>query len=67
MELEGFKRMMGSLREADLNVNKLVTDRNRSLAKYVRENKPTILHMYDVWHIAKCNRSYGFNVIFDHV
>ncbi|XP_022101363.1 uncharacterized protein LOC110984997 isoform X2 [Acanthaster planci] len=53
MELEGFKRTMATIREADLTVTKLITDRHRSLAKYVREHEPTILHMYDVWHIAK--------------
>ena len=53
MELEGFKRVMTKFTSSGLVVGKLVTDRHRQLAKYVRENTPTITHMYDVWHIAK--------------
>ena len=53
MELEGFKRMLSNLATKGLAVQKLVTDRHRQLAKYVREETPGIHHMYDVWHIAK--------------
>lgn len=56
MELEGFKRMLKKLKKADLGIGKLVTDRHRQLAKYVREEQPDILHMYDVWHVAKGKR-----------
>ena len=52
MELEGFKRLMRKINSSGLVVEKLVTDRHRQLAKYVRENT-NINHMYDVWHIAK--------------
>lgn len=53
MELEGFKRVIKKFSKSGLVVGKLVTDRHRQLAKYVRENVPAITHMYDVWHIAK--------------
>lgn len=52
MELEGFKRTIKKLNDSGLVVGKLVTDRHRQLAKYVRE-KTDISHMFDVWHIAK--------------
>ncbi|XP_038055923.1 uncharacterized protein LOC119727916 [Patiria miniata] len=48
MELEGFKRMMSSLRVAGLTVEKVVTDRHRQLAKYVREQELDVLHMFEV-------------------
>lgn len=53
MELEGFKRLQAFLASNGLDVGKLITDRHLQLAKYVRENSPTILHTYDVWHLAK--------------
>ena len=52
MELEGFKRTLEKLNTSGLVVSKLVSDRHRQLAKYVRE-KTDISHMFDVWHIAK--------------
>lgn len=53
MELEGYKRVHSELTSNGLIIDKLVTDRHRQLAKYVREETPEILHMYDVWHVAK--------------
>ena len=53
MELEGYKRVVGNLSDKGLTIGKLVTDRHRQLAKYVREACPEIIHMYDVWHVAK--------------
>ncbi|XP_793036.5 uncharacterized protein LOC588250 [Strongylocentrotus purpuratus] len=53
MELEGFKRLQAFLASNGLDIGKLITDRHLQLAKYVRENSPTILHTYDVWHLAK--------------
>lgn len=53
MELEGFRRMAKYMKKAKLSMRKLVTDRHRQIAKYVREYHPTVCHMYDVWHVAK--------------
>ena len=55
MELEGYKRVIRNLTDKGLVVTKLVTDRHRQLAKHVREKSPEIVHMYDVWHVAKGN------------
>ena len=54
MELEGYKRMTKYVKKSGHTIGKLVTDRHRQLAKYIREKSPEILHMYDVWHVAKC-------------
>lgn len=61
MELEGFKRLQAFLASNGLDVGKLITDRHLQLAKYVRENSPTILHTYDVWHLAKSMLLYVFS------
>ena len=57
MELEGFKRMLTSLEMSNLTVGKIVTDRHCQLKKYIREERPNVLHMFDVWHVAKGNFS----------
>ncbi len=54
MELEGYKRMTKYVKKSGLTIEELVTDRHRQPAKYIREKSPEILHMYDVWHVAKC-------------
>ncbi|XP_067306868.1 uncharacterized protein [Pseudorasbora parva] len=54
-ELEGLKRSMQFLMDQDMQVSALITDRNRQVAKWVREkmcSKGT-RHFFDVWHIGK--------------
>ena len=54
MELEGLKRSLEWLTEENnLTVSHLVTDRHSSVKKFLREEKPTIQHWFDVWHVAK--------------
>ncbi|XP_071854147.1 uncharacterized protein [Apostichopus japonicus] len=53
MELEGLKRGLKYLQERGINVETLISDRHRSIAKYMREQQPDIDHFYDVWHVAK--------------
>lgn len=53
MELEGLKRGLQFFCQEDLAINTLVTDRHRSIAKYLREEQPDMDHFYDIWHIAK--------------
>ena len=50
-ELEGLKRALQVV--GTENIHKLVTDRHRQIAKWLRENLPQILHCFDVWHVAK--------------
>ena len=53
MELEGLKRCLANLDKYDLEIKSLTTDRHRGVQKYLRESRPSIIHYYDVWHLAK--------------
>ena len=53
MELEGLQRSMAFLKDRDLNIVSLTTDRHSSVKKWMREANPNILHWFDVWHVAK--------------
>ena len=52
MELEGLKLSLNYLMDW-LDITKLVTDRHMQVSKWVRENFKNILHLYDLWHVAK--------------
>lgn len=56
MELEGLKRMFRTIESKGLTIHKLVTDRHRQLAKHIRETTPNVIHLFDVWHVAKAVR-----------
>ncbi|KAF4112999.1 hypothetical protein G5714_005544 [Onychostoma macrolepis] len=54
-ELEGLKHSIRFLTEQHMQVSALITDRNRQVAKWVREElcpKGTS-HFFDIWHIGK--------------
>ena len=53
MEKEGLVRVINNLQENGLDINILVTDRHRQIAKWNRETLPNVKHYYDVWHLAK--------------
>ncbi len=53
MEMEGLIRTVDLLDDWGFNIGTLVTDRHRSIAKWVRKNMPETFHLYDVWHVAK--------------
>ena len=53
MELEGRTRCFEFLSNEDVKINTLITDRHSQVKKYMREKKPEIKHMFDVWHVAK--------------
>ena len=60
MEKEGLVRSVEKLQENGLIIGQLITDRHRSIAKWIREELPQVTHYYDVWHIAKgiqCNHT----------
>ena len=54
MEKEGMIRTMHKLEEKGLKVETLVTDRRPQIIKHVREQMPETKHMFDVWHVEKC-------------
>ena len=41
------------LADSSVQVEVLVTDRHKQIAKYIREHKPSVDHHYDVWHVSK--------------
>ena len=53
LELKGFQNCLKELDEVNYNVNIVATDRNRSLAKWVRTERPLLKHKFDPWHFAK--------------
>ena len=53
MEKEGLVRSVEKLQENGLIIGQLITDKHRSIAKWIREELPHVTHYYDVWHIAK--------------
>ena len=53
MELESLKRQLAYLDKGNVNIEKLVTDRHSQVSAYMAQEKPTIRHAYDVWHLAK--------------
>ncbi|XDV25561.1 hypothetical protein PO909_029461, partial [Leuciscus waleckii] len=54
-EIEGLKRSVRFLKDQGMQVSTLITDRNRQVAKWVREElcPEGTRHFYDIWHIGK--------------
>ncbi|XP_057297107.1 uncharacterized protein LOC130626005 [Hydractinia symbiolongicarpus] len=53
LELQGFKNCLEQLSSDNYPVGRVATDRNRQIAKWIRENRLDIMHRYDPWHFAK--------------
>ena len=53
MELAGLQKSLNHLIEWLNSVN---IDKHRSIAKWIKENHSAILHVYDIWHVAKSVR-----------
>ena len=51
-ELAGLKKCVDKI--GSNNIKTLITDRHRGVAKYIREELPNVLHLFDCWHLAKC-------------
>ncbi|ESO90873.1 hypothetical protein LOTGIDRAFT_163760 [Lottia gigantea] len=53
MEKTGLERSLQVFDKNNLTAGILATDRHRQIAKWIRENYPFVLHLYDIWHVAK--------------
>ena len=53
MEKEGLERSLQELREKDVAINIIATDRHVSISSTMDKNHKDICHQYDVWHLAK--------------
>ena len=53
MELFGAKRCFEFLKNAGLKIPSFISDRHRSIAKWIRESEPETKHFHDFWHVSK--------------
>ena len=53
MELEGAKSCFEYLQRAGLAIKVFVSDRHRGIAKWIKDNNPSVTHFFDQWHIVK--------------
>lgn len=53
MESEGAKRCFSFLQKAGICIQKFVSDRHTSIAKWIRETQKSTKHFYDIWHVAR--------------
>jgi len=57
MEFVGFQNCMGFLKEKNLEISTLITDRHTSIVKHMREVLKEIKHYFDLWHLKKSKNS----------
>ena len=53
MEHKGLVKALKFLADNSVQLETLITDRHKQIARYMREQKPPIDHRYDVWHVSK--------------
>ena len=53
MEKEGLTRSIEMLEGKGVNITRVATDRNVSIASCISSYYPHISHQYDVWHLSK--------------
>ena len=53
LELVGFINCLKQLSDNSFSVDTIATDRNKQLAKWLRDERPDIKHCYDPWHFVK--------------
>ena len=59
MELEGLSRSVSYLLEHKLSIGTIVTDRHKSIGKWIKNALPGTTHSYDVWYMAKGTYTYS--------
>ncbi|XP_065071075.1 uncharacterized protein LOC135695817 [Rhopilema esculentum] len=53
MELEGLKRGLQYMQDANIHIAEVVTDRHLQIKKYMRTEHTDKKHSFDCWHICK--------------
>jgi len=53
LEVKGFINCLEQFDKDSFPISTVATDRNRQLAKWLREERPEIEHTYDLWHFSK--------------
>ena len=46
-----------NLKEKQLEVSDIITDRHSQVRKWLKTDHPEIQHWFDVWHIEKCKQN----------
>lgn len=57
MEHEGLVRAFGVITDAGLHIAEVITDRHKQNAAWIRGSLPDTCHYFDIWHVAKGNRT----------
>ena len=52
-EHKGLIKTLKCFADSSVQVETLITDRRKRIAKYMREHEPSVDHQYDVWQISK--------------
>jgi hypothetical protein len=53
MELQGLQKSLQKVDKKKIKIQSFTTDRHSSVKKYMREQRPSVTHWFDVWHVAK--------------
>ena len=53
MELQGLIELFDWLDSQGINVEAFVSDRHNMIAAYMKTSRETVLHVFDIWHVAK--------------
>ena len=53
MERLSFTKELNEVKQKEICVNQLITDRHTGIRKYMREEESKIIHQFDVWHFVK--------------
>ena len=53
MEKEGLIRCVTIQQQSGFTISKIMTDRQKQIGKWIREELPSVKHEYDVWYVAK--------------
>ena len=53
LELKGLQECLQDLSNVGCTINVIATDRNRQIAKWIREELPEVAHKFDLWHFVK--------------
>lgn len=53
MEIEGLKRCLQNLKDRNIRIIDLTTDRHVQVKSYMAKEETSIRHWFDVWHVAK--------------
>lgn len=53
MEMDGLLRCMKMLKENEITIKSLTTDRHPTVESHMAKNVPEVEHRFDTWHVVK--------------